>query len=1812
MASGFDFPRKGGRKHRKGCGSEKRGRRFGGGLRCAEGEKGASAAGGGARRQERGPPRGATGPEQRLGSSAAMQLRHFKTVLAPVEGISKVTALAWAPNNQKFAAVTTDRVVYLFDENGDRKDKFKTKPADANAPATYVVRGMCFSPDSTKLVIAQSDNIVFVYRLGLEWHEKKSICNKFHQNSPITEVIWPASHPTEIIFGSADGKVKVGQTRNNKPYTLYAHPEGSYAVSLAASPDGHTIVSGHLDCSIYTFSFDSGGGGSSRFVQHSCVPYGLSWGECLCAAGSDLKVVFYDTDGSVRQKFDHSHDDEMREFTTAKFNPSGETVVVGSFNRFHIYSFNGRSNVWEEVGVKAIENFYTVTSMSWRPDGSRLGVGSLCGGVDVYDACIRRHRYKGKFEFTYVSKSQVIVRRLSTEVRIVLKSSYGYEIERINIHQDMFLVAHTPHTMLMGDMDSCKLSEVPWTGSSGSEKFFFDNPQVCMIYNAGELTLIEYGRNEVLGTCRTEHMSPFLISVRLSEKRGIVDETKKIAYLIDLQTIRILDLINSVTLATINHDVRIDWMELNSRATHLLFRDKKKNLHLYNIKAQERLTLLNFCSYVQWVPNSDVVVAQNRGNLCVWYSINDPDKQTVLAIKGEVEDIERGRGRTEVIVDEGINTVSYALDESLIEFGTACEEQDWGRAVEILEPLELTPETEAQWHQLSDAALEVNKLLIAERCFSAVGDVAKARYLHTLNKLAAKHAEERGGDGFDSYEVKAKLAVLRKRWRDAENVYISQGVIDEAIAMYTEAHKWADAIRVAERNNHPEAETLKHNHYQWLLETGQEEQAGAVKEQEGDTIGAISLYLKGGLPAKAAEVVISVPGNYDPSLMDSIATSLQRAGMSEKAGEFYEHQRRYREALDSYRKGGAFRRAVDLARREFPGEVTRLEEEWGDHLMASKQVDAAINHFIEAGRSVKAIEAALECRQWAKAAGIIEDQSRDVALPFYKRIARHYDEARQWEEAERYYVRAGLAADAVDMYVRAGKWESAHKVAMGYLTDSEVHVLYTKRARELQAVHKFKEAEKMFLTVKEHDLAINMYKKHRMYDQMIRLVSVHRKDLLNETHLHLAQQLENEGNFKEAEKHYTDAKDWKSAVQMYRANDMWDDALRVAKLFGGANGGKQVAYAWAVSLGGEEGAALLTKFGLIEQAIDYAIESGAFAHAFELTRASMKQKLPEVHLKYAMYLEDEGRFKEAEDEFVKAGKPKEAVDMYVHQQDWDSAMRVAEANDPTAVSDILVAQGNLARENQNFSAAEAIYLRAKRPEDVLKMYKAARQWDDAMRIAEDYLPSKVNEVHTEMATSVSGAGAATGVDGVLQRAKMMERSRDWGRAIDTYLDVTADMGGLDQAQRAWEAAVKVAADHLPHRSQEVVSTVSGRLVEGRRHQAAADLHLSIGDASGAVKVFLRAQMIDRARSAASGNAKLEELVQAAVDRANGGGGGGGGGSGADGGPGGADAIEQYARQGDWDKVHDLAAREGPEFIQRYTLRHAKMKAQQGEFLEAASVLAKYGVQQDPENFDLYRHVARSVLAETRTNQGVKPEEAYTDTRDYLQKLVALMDTTPEVNAAQLKQFRGLYKAAHLSNQFAVCSKQGWNTMAAKSASALLRHIGDIPADKAFFEAGSAWRTAGALNMAFVFLNRYLDLSEAMEDPEGFAIENSDFVDTDIPYEFDLPEKHFLDEDKREEVRDWVLALSMDQAVEQSLSIRTCSQCGADTYEGNLVCHTCKSSSEPCAITGYPIPAGERVANKGDSSVVARKEDWNTYIGRFQMCPVTHTVQSPIY
>ena len=60
---------------------------------------------------------------------------------------------------------------------------------------------------------------------------------------------------------------------------------------------------------------------------------------------------------------------------------------------------------------------------------------------------------------------------------------------------------------------------------------------------------------------------------------------------------------------------------------------------------------------------------------------------------------------------------------------------------------------------------------------------------------------------------------------------------------------------------------------------------------------------------------------------------------------------------------------------------------------------------------------------------------------------------------------------------------------------------------------------------------------------------------------------------------------------------------------------------------------------------------------------------------------------------------------YVHNQDWDSAQRVAEEYDPDSVADVLVGQARYAFEEKEFQKGESFLLRAQKPEKAITFYK---------------------------------------------------------------------------------------------------------------------------------------------------------------------------------------------------------------------------------------------------------------------------------------------------------------------------------------------------------------------------------------------------------------------------------------------------------------------------------------------------------------------------
>eukprot|EP00048_Salpingoeca_helianthica_P023440 m.24360 g.24360 ORF g.24360 m.24360 type:complete len:1745 (-) comp8673_c1_seq1:35-5269(-) len=1711
-----------------------------------------------------------------------MQLRFVQTLLQSNDGAAKISSIAWSPNNAKLAVVTADKIVHLFDENGEKQDKFSCKPADSSKQKPYTVRAIAWSPDSTKLAIAQSDCIVFVYKLSsgpetaARWGEKKSICNKFVQTSSLTCMTWPQAQPNVVVFGLQDGKVRIGNLKTNKSQMLY--PGGSLVVSLVSSPDGSAILSGHADGSIFRFFFE-GGGAQGIFTRHSSAPYCLAWGAHIAAAGCDRRIVFYDEQGRVVQNMDYSREDGEREPSAIEASPSGQTIVLAGFNRMRIFNFSSRRNGWDEAPVKTVDNLYSITALSWKLDGSRLALGSLCGATELYDCCLRKTTYKGKFEFNYVGPSQVIVKQLSTGTRIVLKSHYNYEITKVNIlGNDQYLVAHTTDTLLLGDLQSCKLSEIAWRGS-GNEKFYFEIPTVCMIFNAGELTLVEYGDHEPLGSVRTEHMNPHQISVRINDRpRRDGEQNKKIAYLVDLRTIAIYDFVQAAQVGTIDHDARVDWMELNETGRKLLFRDRRHRLHLYDLATQTRTPILTYCTYVQWVPSSDVVVAQNKGTLCVWYNIDAPERVTTFPIRGDVEDIERVNNHTEVIVDEGVNTVSYALDEGLIEFRTAVDDGTYDRAVAFLETLALSPECEAMWRTLAGLALETRDLAVAQRCFAALGDVSRVQYLQETNAIILAASSEYGNP-MDHYAVRARLAVLERQYKIAETIYLEQGRIEDAIEMYTALRMYDDAIAVAEARNHPDVEGLRRAQAKWLLDSGQQDKAAELKELQGDYQGAIAQYISAGMPARAAQLVAKRDELARSSdTVERVATALVSAGLHARAGELFEKVKMNQRALDAYRKGRAYRKAVDLARTAFPTQVVPLEEEWADFLVSQKQMDAAINHYIEAGCSLKAIEAAVSSRQWAKAAQIVEMQDDSVARPYYRVIADHYAEVRDYPLAQRYYLASKNPRAAVDMYIKAGRWDDVHTLAQRYLTRDEAAGILVQQAVALEARGRYGDAEKMYLSMGEHDLAINMFKKIGRYDDMMRLVKKHHPDLVDQTHAHLAKELESDSHYVQAEQHYIAGGDWKGAVDMYRSRDMWEDAHRVAKQFGGPIASQQIAYLWARTLGSDSAVKLLLKLAVLEPVIELACEQAAFDFAKELSKLGMPSKMGHVHLKHAMALEDEGRFEEAETEFIAANKPKEAVLMFVHLARWDDAQRIAEAHDPESVADVLVGQARSAFQSGDCARGESFLLRAHRPEIAIKYYREAGMWQDVLRIAKEYVPTKLDELQEEYESLQSKSGGARDI---VATAKTYEGSGDYVRAVDAYLKLVPEMtSDHDFLEEMWEKAVELATKFTPNRATIVVATVSTRLRSLGRHEPAADLYLAVDMVREAVEACVEGALWDKARSIArehlpellpgveakyvevlrrgGGRDHAEKLVSVDVQA----------------------GLNLFAERGEWDQCLAAAEKQGGAVLAKYSALYAAHFLHQGNPIGALGVLRKHGAPPLPQNFNLYRKVVADMLT-----QAAVPYDTWAALRDLLFDLLAAL---ARANISDvIEEFERYMLVCHYFALRVACTGSGGlKELSAKIAISLVRDTDLVPADRAYVEAGTAAKECGWDNIAFVLLNRALDLYDAIEEGALDALDNTEFACTDFPMEVPLPAQQFLSEGKREEIHEWVLGVSMDQRTKQSLP-RDDRGCFAAALRDPAT----GRSAPPCIVSGYPA-LRERVTL---NQCVANKEDWNKFV-----------------
>lgn len=657
-----------------------------------------------------------------------------------------------------------------------------------------------------------------------------------------------------------------------------------------------------------------------------------------------------------------------------------------------------------------------------------------------------------------------------------------------------------------------------------------------------------------------------------------------------------------------------------------------------------------------------------------------------------------------------------------------------------------------------------------------------------------------------------------------------------------------------------------------------------------------------------------------------------------------------------------------------------------------------------------------------------------------------------YAQAEKYLLIAGDARRAMLMYNEAGRYADAKRLATSVQGNSAADNDLMQEANELETKGKYAQAEQLYIAAGAPNKAMAMYRNAALWDDLIRLVEQLHPEHVQDTHIHVAQQLDKNGELKEAEKHYLLGGEWKSAAAMYRNAQQWESAHRLAKAHGGEQAAKQVAVLWARSLGGDSAVKLLQKFGLLEEAIDYAAQNGAFDFAFELCRLGAKHKAPEVHARYAVVLEDEGRGEEAEQHYLLGNRPQEAVHMYVHQQDWNSALRVAEKHCTQLLPDIYVGLARQAFQQRDFTTAERHLLRAQKPEAIVQTYRDMGMWEDALRVARDYVPSMLSALESEYATVQLKAGAR-GAHSFAQQARDYQERGEYDKAVACLLKVRPPLTDDKQLQlQCWQRAGEIALKFLP---EEVAAPAINELVQlyvdTGESVAGAELQLAAGNAEGAVHTLMAANEWARAKKVADELApelrsRVDEQYKdhlkrtgdtdelAAVDVQS--------------------AIDEHILRGDWNRALRVAAEaENSSLLHKYVTMCATTRLRDGDIGGALGVLREFGA--PPLAHALYEDLAAALFGMRDTKY-----EHWAAMRNSMLQVVD-SPGAKHIDSDVGERFATYMLVAHFyALQSALrdaTNDQASKALAAKLAVSQLRYTDVLNADRAFYEAGMACR-----------------------------------------------------------------------------------------------------------------------------------------------------------
>ena len=619
-----------------------------------------------------------------------------------------------------------------------------------------------------------------------------------------------------------------------------------------------------------------------------------------------------------------------------------------------------------------------------------------------------------------------------------------------------------------------------------------------------------------------------------------------------------------------------------------------------------------------------------------------------------------------------------------------------------------------------------------------------------------------------------------------------------------------------------------------------------------------------------------------------------------------------------------------------------------------------------------------------------------------------------------------------------------------------------------------------------------MFLKHSHFQKAIEVASKCSPERLKQTNKSIAKCLEKEGNLSEAEKYYRAAGDWSLVTEMYRKNNLWNEAIRSANISGESNERQKTAYHYAVFL--ESSAPnKLHKLSLLNPALEYALTENNFDLANELAQHENSEiKVEEILLKKAVYLKSKGAFREAESNFINAMRSEDAVKMYMENKNWIEAERIATERCKYMIAHIYDFRANIAIKEKKYEHAEHLYLKGGNPMKAVSMYKSLNFHNDANRIIHSHLPNPSEERVSHL-SSIENTNTES-IEECLKIVRLHEKNNDIITKKDSLSNLFANKESEDSTNTQLSKIMKLTRFNDPEARRYFVNFLRKKLSQ-LEHKDSFDtdvkytremLHKSGGnqkfcsqyaeppnpDIFGQNRVPLLLPDEEKKLSTQQSNEINVNII-----------------------------LDGLVKEKKWDTLwnnvrdnHQIYSREILKKYGRVLFEHLKETKESSDLTRFIELLWYPTAPIFDANIDfhVYLDLVQMTFHFTHEDESkIDKLLLVTRIKDILRKqsdiqlkdMVDIVDKNGKKNA----NLQNLIMAIHYTQTMYRCDESHLSSLAAKCAITLFQYcylwhengtrFNLIPVDKAFYNAGRFCQMSNHQHLAFLFFNRYIDIVE---------------------------------------------------------------------------------------------------------------------------------------